>query len=62
MLACLFSADDAFGTGTEEKMVSFWPFSDFRSWENFQILILIRIGSESRDFPGNHFPGNGCRM
>ena len=23
------------------------------------ILILKWIGSESRDFPGNHFPGNG---
>ena len=23
------------------------------------ILVLKWIGSESRDFPGNHFPGNG---
>ena len=61
MPACLFSADDAFGTDSKEEMVSFCPFSDSGSWE-ILILILIRIGSESRDFPGNHFPGNGCRI
>ena len=35
MLACLFSADGAFGIGSEEEMVSFCPLSDFGSWENF---------------------------
>ena len=35
MPACLFSPDDAFGTDSEEEMVSFCPFSDSGSWENF---------------------------
>ena len=35
MQTCLFSADDAFGTASEEEMVSFCPFSDFGSGENF---------------------------
>ena len=54
--ACLFSADNAFGTDSEEKMVSFCPFSILGVGK---ILILIWIGTESRDFPRNHFPGNG---
>ena len=35
MLACVFSVDDAFGTGSEEEMVYLCPFSDSKSWENF---------------------------
>ena len=35
MQACLFSGDNAFGTDSEEEMVSFFPFSNSGSWENF---------------------------
>ena len=34
MPACLFSADDAFGTDSEEEMVSFCSFFS-GSWETF---------------------------
>ena len=32
---CASSADDTFGTDSEEEMTSFCPFSDSGSWENF---------------------------
>ena len=58
MPVCLFSADDAFGTDSEEKWSPSAP-SLALGVGKISILILIWIGCESRDFLGNHFPGNG---